>query len=831
MAKINFQDGGDINDYLDTDVKPKKKSSNNKEFHPKDPDRSQFEQAQSSVLKRVHDEEKREELERQKKEKEDSLKKYNPNENFYRRINDEKIKNFAKNNKRTKYNQQRIEILKAEIEQYKKIGNKEAIKLCKEELQKLQNESKFIAKKLKPKSKEDIKNNNSILSTDELIKEKKLKEKALKRAVTEEEIETITDELESINEQIENTETHNVLVSEKKVLNKELRDIKEQIKLEKVSPILSVLDETLSGLNSIEKYISNIDDNDVADLDDFLNNQNDSYIDDKNIDSLSDEDDLDDFDFDEDGNIYESKDYYISTIKALPIKERLPILIRLISKRTGKDIYSIESLINDKKTSVIKKLLQNSENKELIEELESQKSEIQSNINKINSQINGSENIIDIIFDFLDYDEKNEMEQYQSKELLMASSASYISNLATNICNKNSVSDNQVIKDAIATAYCFAWSKVDDFFKARENGEYLNWNQFIFKNIAQETTRFIYEWKASGTISGTSIQSNSYKRKNRYKALLQPFIDNGMVKNENSVPQYIENLIWDAVDKEEYSVDFNTITNASETEAIVGGDDGYRDGYDNLESASNRDNASEIELKLEHETLIKSISEFLNLFKIEVKTKPDGTVISKTKSKYFTPLECFLFKYKFGFITGIGKSGQVKNPSAQEIMIAANEFMKKTGIRLPKGGLFTMDAKGESNLSHMMTRIFGNRTAYDLNQKKLKYYEQGLISKKPGEKELIEGKIHKILKEYPEFAKAFKHLLQDMAANSYSVILSNQNNDELNNTFDTVAFELMSDDETVKNNSIDLSLVLGDDETSDDDLSLWSEMIDYTNKV
>lgn len=802
------------------------KTKKTKGYHPKNETRQETEQRQSSVLTRNYNKD---------DNKQDSIKGLNykkSDTDFLKRIAKTQVDSFIHNNKKIRFHKERIEIINAELKKYLKAGNKEAAEECNKELVRLQHEYKYIIDKLKPITYKDIKNSNIIISTDDLVAERNEKELALKDAVSQEEKFALQKELVKINDEIADAENHNMLIHEKDELSAQIKDINEQIRLEKVSPIIKLIRETFKELAETTQIY------DYEVIDDYI-----SAPAKKKIDELPDDVDFDDVDFDEEGNVYQNNDFYISKIERLPLKERLNAIILLVSKRTGLSKYDVEEALigkeigddDDEKSKkivtdikFIEKALKASENKELIKTLNQEKEDLQNKKQSIDNRLKGRENIVDIIFDFLGYDEENEVEIYQTQNLLASSTVSYVINLVKNVCNKYGVTDNDVINDAIGESMEVLWKKCTEWFANRKLGQIINWHAYIFKSICQVARRFILGWNASGTISGTNIQTINYFRNKRYNQMLESYIaeNPNSVTKDGKVPDYVEKLIWSMVDNEDFNPD-KLVSNASQVEATIGGEDSDKVNYENFESAATRDNNSLVELKFMHDDLLKNIGKLLSVLEIKyVKDKKTGKIKKVTSTnKWLDPLDCFLIKFRFGFITVDGKNG-IRNYTAAEMLPIINEFIKKINYytRAKDGEL------NESSLSYRMNALFGNRKLYEEDLKRWKLYEEG-IGPKPKTKrprKLIKGKFWKILEAYPELKDAFKTLMHEMLTDTDAILFSNENENKFIETFDNASLALNKID-GIENNNINLDLVLGDDEDSNTDFAeVWTEMIDFT---
>ena len=834
----------DLSDWFDDEVKKSekklaKKSEKKKKSGDFKPDENRFqdENSQLSALKRNH-------LDKEEQKQHKIKETLTPSEKFLEKQTKQAIELFKNNNKRLKFHKERIEILTEQFKQYNKIGNKEAANACEEELNRLKKEYTITITAFEQTSKEDYEKFNEKINITDIKKSIKETEEALEQAKLESnssEILRLKNKLNEENLKLEESENHNMWLVQKEEVKLKIKEINETIRTSNFTSISRIMTDIKKGLEILNKIelledkdaSQNIDE--IEDLEDQLN------------DIETNQDILEDIEYeieeDENGaseSVYLMK---LSEITKLPIQERIVKLVELIHSiipdklKSTYTVDKIQTLIVANNQKTIKQIINKFKNEKEIEKFRERKEELENELNSLNNKLKKNSNIVDFIFDYLNYDETDDEEKAVSRNILIQYSILWSKKIINKVISQfNLIQDKELISDLMSEAATVISVYSDKWFKNRAEGKIREWFNFIAVPIKQSLVKFIIEWRSHGTISGTAARQIDYELKKRINDIKTSLgKDNLSEESENILTEYATKL----VEQEGLSDMFKNIDNASTFEARVGGGSGDEDKIDfgSYMSKDELDPYQRGEIQIAHNELIKNMGKLLSLLEPDKKTKK--------KTQIFTADEILLIKLELGLIYNKKTN---KNYTQKECAFIITQFCLNNN--LPIGGNKDI-SKTERNIgkprnewtispSGYNTRkinIFGNLQLVQAAKKRWEMYEKGLLKTKPTEKSriLIRGKLFEILDrpENQELKDTFKDLCEFLRDSSCIREISAEalENNELIDTIDTertVNLNYNKDDVFV-NNKIDVDLVIGDTEYEDNEISeIWSDMIDFT---
>ncbi len=744
--------------------------------------------------------------------------------NFLTKITRDYIQNFENTNNRVKSAKERMAIIQAEMAQYRRNGNYDAVKACEEELARVRKDFDVTQKALKEKTNDKSASAFIEINVNEL--DDKLTDLTSKLDVvkTPEAKYELECKINDIKEEISEAEIHNANLIKFNKLKKQISKLKEERREADFKPLARLLTDINKELEIVKKH---------SDFGDFESLEN--MLEKENIEALTknaliaefSENEISDANADIDDEIENSN--YINTIAEIngmglkdKIKELAKLIVSILPKSSKVTTSHIEFLIKEGKHKRIKDLVNQFKNNERVEAIDKELEKLTNQRDETLSQLKNRGNIADFVFDFLKYDEADENSQMVAKSVLIASSVKWMVQIVRNILYKYGSTDKQLYDDCVSEGAVIICERANHWFKARSEGKEQEWFAYIATAISQGVRKFIATWRSSGTISGSNTRQIIFDQNKRFNHLLKTYIDEhpSAVNKNGDVEQWAKDYIQTIIDKEEMQT--LSIEQASAFEAgIARGGDGNEEkvNYDNFAALDTRQEISLPETKLACEELVRNMGKFFALLDTDKNGKPIHKHI-------FTGIDILIIKFTLGL--EYDKSTG-KRYSQQMCIKLCNEYIKKhpqEKIKTPTG-LFPENST--SSYSTRKTVLFGNETAMKKYNEQRSLYRQGLIDVKPEKPTNIRGKLQEVLDANPDLKNAFEELC---------VLLDNFFIGELSSTekqlVDVIDEEreksLNNHQQEILNKSINLDLALGDDELNslEDFSSAYSQMIDFT---
>ena len=801
----------------------KEKSGKKGNFKPDD-DRKQDEHQQINTLNKNHN---------GKEKKEASVDKIMDSRKFLSTIAKESLERFKNNNKRLKFHKERIDILKAEMKKYIKIGNKEAAEKCQNEINRLQEEYDISINAFEQTKKEDYEKFFDKINVSDIKKELKQTKQKLDEAIQNSDADAVIKLQDMLNEQqmqLEDAQNHNMWLDEKKEIKLKLKEINESLRtanFSTISRIMTNISDTRKALQKIENKEEK-EQEDYEALEDLL------YKEDiESSKEIEDEINLDEDDAEESDYLYK-----LNELTKLPINERIDALAKLIRSIIPQNLKNkyplseIKLLIEQNKQKIIKDIISRYKNEKEIESIKAQKEQLENELNTLNSKLKKNANIVDFIFEYLHYDESNENEQKLSKDILIQYAIIWSQKIVNSLISKNNITDSDFISDLIAEAALQLSIFTDKWFQKRKEGYKREFFNYLAVPIRQNLIKFIVEWRSHGTITGSSARTLDHDFNKRLESIKVELTEKyGKNPLTGKLDQVWEEYAYELAAREDT---LSLVQNASDFEAMIGGKSGDEDKVDfgSYVAKSELDSIEAGEAKIAHNELIKNMAEFLSMFELDKKTKK--------KQQIFDKQEILIFQLELGLIYN-KQTG--KNYTQAECAKILTQYSLANNLPIGKD-LANTEAnfgkpKSEWTISSSAynTRkidLFGNYQLVLEGRKRAERYEKGLTNVKPSKtdlsRKLVRGKLFDVLDKNPQLKQVFSDLIELIGTRFIRELSASEDNNLMDNIDSTREAKLkLSEDESLINGQINVDLVVGDTNYDDNEFAdVWTNMIDFT---